>query len=138
MSEANRSIFQHFLDEVVERGSLSVIEDVISPQFLNHDPRLPHLPPDLEGEKRFFAELHTSFEGLEVHVQELRAFQEVVVCRSTWSGMHVGSFAGLPCARRRVSLEVVDILKFRNGFLMERWGLLDHWHLLNQLKGDQT
>ena len=56
-----------------------------------------------------------------------------MVTRKTFHGTHSGELMGIPPTGKPVSIQVVDILRLRDGKVTEHWGEVDMLGLLQQL-----
>ncbi len=130
MSEANKSIVRRFVEEVVNRGNLGAVDQLLSPDYQDHDVLLPGSPGGLEGAKRLYALLHAAFPDLEVEILRLVAEADRVALHSRWQGTHRGEFAGLAPSGRRFAFENLELLRLRRGLITEHWSLLNHAQLL--------
>ena len=54
-----------------------------------------------------------------------------VVTRKTLHGTH--EFMGIPSTGKRVAFDVIDIVRYGNGQLVERWNVVDQLGLMRQL-----
>lgn len=59
--------------------------------------------------------------------------QDAVVVRQRAEATHVADFLGIPATGRRVSWEVVAMVKVRNGRVVENYTILDLWGIHRQL-----
>ena len=73
-----------------------------------------------------FADWHTTIEAV---VEG----QDAVVVRQRAEAMHVADFLGIPATGRRVSWEVVTMVKVRDGRVVENCTMLDLWGIYRQL-----
>jgi predicted ester cyclase len=73
-----------------------------------------------------WADLHTTIEA----VVET---QDAVVVRQLVEATHVADFLGLPATGRRVSWEVVIMVRVKDGRVVENCTLLDLWGIYQQL-----
>lgn len=53
--------------------------------------------------------------------------------RITVHGEHVGTFMGIPPTGKRISLEIIEIIRVENGKIVERWNQRDWLGLFGQL-----
>ena len=53
----------------------------------------------------------------------------------TISGTHRGEYFGIAPTGKRVTFNSTDIIKVRDGFMVEHWGAADLFGLTRQLKG---
>jgi predicted ester cyclase len=56
-----------------------------------------------------------------------------VVTKKTVSATHTGEFAGIPPTGNRVELTYVDILRLRDGRIVEHWLSMDQLTFMQQL-----
>jgi predicted ester cyclase len=59
-----------------------------------------------------------------------------VATQKTFTGTHTGEMYGIPPTGQRVSLQYVDILRLRDGKIVEHWLALDQLSFLQQLGVD--
>ena len=59
--------------------------------------------------------------------------QDAVVVRQRAEATHVADFLGIPATGRRVSWEVVAMVKVRDGRVVENYTILDLWGIHRQL-----
>src|SRR5437764_1381191 len=79
-------------------------------------------PPGIEGIRNLFATLHNAFPDAHVTLDDVLAEGDKVVVRSTLSGTHQGTFMGIPATGRHVSITGIDIVRMRDGKMVEHWG----------------
>jgi len=73
-----------------------------------------------------WADWHTTIEAI---VQG----QDAVVVRQRAEATHIADFLGIPATGRRVSWEVVTMVKVRDGRVIENCTMLDLWGIYQQL-----
>ena len=56
-----------------------------------------------------------------------------VVTRKTFHGTHTGEFMGLPSTGNAISVDVIDIVRVRDGKFVEHWNVLDTLVLMRQM-----
>lgn len=59
-AEENKSLVRRFVDEVQSQGNTDLIDEICSPEFVNHSIP-PGLPPDREGIKQLTALFRQAF-----------------------------------------------------------------------------
>ena len=155
MSEVNKAIVRRFMDEVVNRGDLGALDELVAPNFLEHGALIPGAdsgldeaasnavtrPTGRESAKRQYALLHAGFPDLRVTVEDYVAEGERVALRSVWRGTHRGEFLGVAPTGRIIALENLELLRLQRGQIVEHWSLMDEHTLLGLLgafpkKGD--
>jgi predicted ester cyclase len=77
--------------------------------------------------------LFEAFPDLHVEIHDLLELGDKVVTRKTFHGTHDGDFVGLAPTGRNVAWNVIDIVRFREGQMVEHWDVIDIFGLLQQL-----
>lgn len=122
MSE-NKSAVLRFNKEVIERGDERTFRDLIAPEFVNRTAP-PGSPNGPDGMLHTFNRvLRPAFPDLEVEIHEQIAEGDKVTTRKTIHGTHRGELLGIPATNRRISIDVIDIVRLDNGRYVEHWGL---------------
>jgi steroid delta-isomerase-like uncharacterized protein len=83
--------------------------------------------------RQAFQMFHTAFPDLQVTIQDILADGDKVVAREQWTGTHQGEFMGMPATGKQVAFNVIDIVRFAEGKLVEHWAVSDTLALLTQL-----
>lgn len=130
--EQNKAAVKRFYDEVVNQARMELIDDLVAPNFIEHE-QFPGLGNDREGLKQFFQMMRTAFPDLRIDAHDLLAEGDKVVARATMSGTHQGEFMGVPATGRKISVAVVDLVQFEQGKAVAHWGLTDTMSMLQQL-----
>lgn len=131
-TEQNKALVRRLVDEVFNRRNVSVVEELVSPDFVEHEV-IPGLPPGREGAKQMFAMIHGAFPDFKGTIEDLIAEGDKVVLRWTWTGTQKGEFMGLAPLGKQMSIGVIDILQFSDGRAVAHWGQMDGLGLMQQL-----
>jgi predicted ester cyclase len=81
-SEENKAKTRRFMEEVLNKGNMQVVDELIAPNFVEHDP-FPGQAPGVEGLKQAMVALRQAFPDLHVTVDEMLSDGDKVVIRST-------------------------------------------------------
>ncbi len=131
-AEQNKTLMRRFYDEVVNRGNLDMIDELASPDFVDHEAS-SGLAGGREDVKQFLSMLRIAFPDLRMNVEDLIAEGDKVVARATMTGTHQGEFAGIAATGKTVNVAAIDIVRFADGKLAEHWGVTDAASLMEQL-----
>lgn len=126
----NTEVMRRFYDEV-NAGNLGIIDELIHDDLIEHDPIAP--TPDKEGVRQFFAMSLAAFPDMRIQVLRTIAEGDLVAAHCLFEGTHEGEFMGIPPTGRRISVPVVDIVRFRGGRAAEHWGVTDTGVMMQQL-----
>jgi steroid delta-isomerase-like uncharacterized protein len=133
MSEAeNKTIARRFNEEVWGRGDQAVLEELLDPDFVDHD-ALPGQAPGREGHKQILIAFHSAFPDLNVTTDEILAEGEKVVSRWTARGTHQGELLGIAPTGNGVTIKGIDVLRVAEGRIVERWAQFNSLEMMQQL-----
>jgi len=132
-AERMREIARRWIAEGWQKGDVGVVEHLHSPAFGDHDPA--GRPADNEGFKQGIASLFAAFPDLDTVIQELVIDTQsgTVAVRWTATGTHRGEYLGAPASGREIRFKGIEIIRIRDGRIVERWGEWDGIDLLVQL-----
>lgn len=130
--DANKALSHRFNDEVKNCHRLTAIDELLSPDFVNHT-GIPGFASTREGVKAFFAYFVGAFPDLTCAVHDMIAEGDKVVDYFTLAGTHRGEFMGIPATGKRVSFKGMHIFAFDQGKITGHWNVLDLLSLMMQL-----
>ena len=122
------------LGEAVSTGNLQVLNEIFAPNVIENDPA-PDQGKGPQGFIDFFTTLRTAFPDLKVTVDQLVQDDHNIAMAYKIHGTHKGDFLGIAPTGKTISARGVQIAKFANGKIIERWGSSDELGLVKQLGG---
>jgi predicted ester cyclase len=132
-TDQNKATVVRFNKEFIEGGSLEAFRQILAPDFVNRTAP-PGAPTGPEGVAYFFNQfLKTAFPDLTVAIHDQVAEADKVTTRKSFHATHQGEFFGIPATQRPVVMDVVDIIRLRDGQFVEHWGLVDWQSVMAQL-----
>jgi predicted ester cyclase len=120
--EQNKALARRIIDDAFNGHDVSVIGQLIAPEFRSHNPRVPPGPQGLEVFARAFIDGFADFAG---SIREVVAEGDKVVVWIDWRGTHTGTFAGVAATGRHIEFSTVEIFRFADGKLAEHWDVVD-------------
>lgn len=129
--EINLAASQH-LGELVNAGAFDRLGEVFAPGVVDHDPA-PDQGPGVEGFRNFFTTLAAAFPDAHIDVDATVADDEQVAIAYRLTGTHQGDFLGVAPTGRRMEARGVQLARFQDGKIIERWGSSDELGILRQL-----
>jgi steroid delta-isomerase-like uncharacterized protein len=132
-TEQNKAAARRIYDECFNKGNLAAVDELVDPGTTDHNPTIPNQAPGAEGFKQLLTTFRTSFPDLHFTVEDIIAEGDKVVVRWTSTGTDTGGFAGMPPTGITAGTSGIDTLRFANGKVVERWGVVDFLSLLQQL-----
>ena len=131
-AQDNKALVRRFVDEVQSGGNISLIDEICSPEFVNHSAP-PGVPADCEGIKIVTAMFRGAFPDSYFTVEDMIAEGDKVATRKTFHGTHEGEFMGIPPSGRSVSMGLIDVVRIDDGRVVEHWSVGDSLGLMQQL-----
>lgn len=135
MSQQDNITATKQLGEAINSGNLEALRGVMAPNVIDHDPA-PGQGPGPEGFIQFFSTFRAAFPDLNITVDHMVADDDNVAIACTVTDTHQGNFLGVPATGQRISARGVQIARFQNGQIVERWGSSDQLGILQQIGAD--
>jgi predicted ester cyclase len=132
--EENKAIVRRFVVEGVIGGDLSVIDELCSPECLNHS-AVPEARHGTDGIKRVVGFSRAAMPDQRWTHEMIIAEGDLVVIHgireATWQAE---GFRGVATPKgRRIAVELVHIFRVRVGKIVEHWAVRDDLGLMKQL-----
>ena len=127
---------QEKFGEAVNTGKLEMIREVVAEDVKDHDPA-PMQGPGPQGFIDFFSMMRSAFPDFKVDVAHMVTDEENVSFAYTVTGTHQGEFMGLAPTGKSFKVRGMQIGRFEDGKLKERWGSSDELGILKQLGADK-
>lgn len=132
-TQENKALVRHMLDEMNNQGNIAVIDELVAPDFFEHEDLPPGVPRDREGVKQVFTMYHEAFSDIHASIDDLIAEDDKVVVFMTVQATQIGEFAGIPPTGKRITVQAIDIFRMADGKVREHWGITDRLAMLQQL-----
>jgi steroid delta-isomerase-like uncharacterized protein len=132
-TEQNKALVRQMVEEVFNRGNISLADKFLAPDFVEHEQLPPGVPSGREGVKQLTAMFRSVFPDFKATIDDMIAEGDKVVIRQTWTGTQKGEFMGIPPTGKRVSFGVIDIIRIADGKFVEHWGQMDSMGMMQQL-----
>ena len=124
MSEQNKAIVRRVLEELFERGDLGAADDLIHPEFVNHEAP-PGNPQGPEGLKETVSWLRGLWGPMRAEIEDEIAAEDKVVARVIMHGRHLGEFLGRPPTGREFATKQIHIWRLEDATVIEHWSVRD-------------
>lgn len=118
--------------EAVSSGNLDELKELVAEDSVDHDPA-PGQQAGPGGYIEFFGMMRKAFPDLNIAVEQLVADEDNVSFAYTITGTHIGDFMGMPATGKKIKARGMQISKFKDGKMVERWGSSDELGILKQL-----
>jgi steroid delta-isomerase-like uncharacterized protein len=118
--------------EAVNTGKFELFDQIVAPDCVDHDPADGQVPGPA-GYRMFFSGMRTAFRDLGVTPEIIVQDDDTVAFAYTLTGTHNGPLGKIPPTGKKVKIRGLQISKFKDGKMVERWGSSDERTLLSQI-----
>lgn len=131
--EKNTAAMRRFYDEVMAKGNMKTIDELVADNFVEHYTPTPDSPKDKAGLKQMMGMFRMGFPDLQITIEDIIAKGDKVWAYTTMRGTNTGEFMGMPATGKKIAVKGLDIVRFANGKAVEHWGLNDDLAMMQQL-----
>ena len=134
MSEENKTLSRRVVEEVLVAGNLDVVDEIISEDYVHHDPAMPEEGHGHESLKEFASMYRLAFPDVHVEIEDMIAEGDRVATRWVASGTHEGELMGISLTGgNRVTVAGTTIDRLVDGQIEETWDYYDALGMMRQL-----
>jgi steroid delta-isomerase-like uncharacterized protein len=132
-AEENKALARRVLEEMFNKGNLDVADELLTPDYVDHDPGLPEDVRGPEGFKEYVSMYRSAFSDIHLEIEDQIAEGDRVATRWTGTGTHDGDLMGIPPTGNRVTMPGMEIVRISGGKLAEGWENYDLMGMMQQL-----
>jgi len=134
-TEANKAIVRRWVDKVLNKHDLTILDALAAPDVINHAVPVAELRHGLDNFKRGIGSLFISFPDHHMEVEDMGAEGDKVWFRGTRSGTHLGPgpLPGIEPSGKHVAVQHIHILRIESGKIVEHWAVRDDLGFLQQI-----
>jgi steroid delta-isomerase-like uncharacterized protein len=129
MATDNMGLVRRFVEEVWNKGDLSVIDELVSDKYVGVEPMI--------GDVRGLAALReqvqmfrAAFPDLRLTVEDIGMSGDRVFMRWTGRGTHRGALMGIPPSNNRGEIRGISVQRISGGKIVEQYESYDSLRLL--------
>ena len=123
---------QEHLAGKINEGDVDAAVEAFAEEAVDRDPA-PGQSSGREGFREFWTTLTTAFPDAHIEPRHEVADEDHVVVAYTLTGTHQGEFQGIAPTNKRIEVNGIQIGRFEEGKIVERWGSSDELGILRQL-----
>jgi steroid delta-isomerase-like uncharacterized protein len=131
--EANKLISRRLIEEGLNNGRYEVIDELVAPRFVNHDPSATGDMSGRDGLRQLIDVYRTAFPDLRVSIEEQLAERDLVASRWSARGTHQGPILGIEPTAKQSTVTGITIDRIEDGKIVESWNNWDTLGMLQQL-----
>ncbi len=131
-TEENKQVVLRFNKEFLERGNNEVLKEIVAGDFTNHT-AAPGVAKDVSGLIYFVGMLHKAFSNMHIDIHDQLAENDLVATRKTIHAIHTGEIMGHAATGKAIEMNVIDIVRLRDGKYVDHWGRNDIMQVIQSL-----
>ena len=120
------------MGEIVAAGDYDRLTEVLADGLVDHDPA-PDQPAGPEGIGVFWTTFKQAFPDVALSPVQVIATDDFVTAVLDVSGTHTGEFLGHAATGKTFTVRGIQVGKFTDGKMTDRWGSTDVLGILQQL-----
>ena len=133
MSHDPEIVARRLIEEGFNQGNLDVCDELAANELVEHQNFGPRHAPGPAGVKAVISSLRRGFSDFRLEIEDLTVDGDKVWLRMAGAGTNDGPFMGHPPTGRRMRTDVFDVIRVRDGKMVEHWGVPDRLGTLFQL-----
>jgi steroid delta-isomerase-like uncharacterized protein len=102
----------------LNEGDFSVIDEVISDDFVEHE-AVPGIEPTKAGVRQLFEMFHSPFDGASFEVDTMISEGDKVVAMCRMTGVHQADFMGVAASGQTINVGTAEQFRFEDGKVVE-------------------
>ncbi|CAN5618307.1 hypothetical protein BH23CHL2_BH23CHL2_24900 [soil metagenome] len=131
--ERNKALVERYYGEL-NRGNLSIIDELIDKEFVAHDPNLPDdLREGIDGLKQTIERSRAAIRDQRIDLDDVIAEQDLVAFRIKVFGYLDRDWDSDYAGGQEIAFTGMGMVRIADGQIVEGWYNFDHYGLLQQL-----
>jgi predicted ester cyclase len=132
MTDALTKTYITAFETAMNNPEVKDFSNFMSPLMVDHAPWPGHTP-DVTGFAAGLSEMRSSFPDLQVKVNRAVREGDLLAVHLNISGTQLGPFMGKPPSGKTFNVEAMDLVRLREGKIVEHWGVMDAAGMAQQL-----
>lgn len=131
MSEANGTVVRRFVDEVINNGDYSAMQELVHRDYVYRSP-----DQEFRGQEALealFTAYRSGLPDLNASIDDLVVSGDKVVISIVLSGTHTGDLMGIPATGKSIKVHAMVLSRLEDGKIAEEWEILDMLGMFQQL-----
>jgi len=135
-SQSDIEIVRRVLEQGFGGGDLSVVDEHVAADFIEHQAGADGRAPEGRGPeavKGTIRGLHGSFTDMRFIIDDIVEVGDKVWVRARARAVNTKPIMGRPGTGKDIEIDVIDVIRMRDGKLAEHWGVADRLGMMQQL-----
>jgi len=130
-TKSNVDRMRYFVEQVQQGGRFELIDSLVHAEYRNHTVE-PGQADDRDGVRATMVAMHAAFSDLTVRILHCVGDADFVATHKVFRARHTGTWFGVPPSGNQVEFRVMDLVRYRDGQMVEHWAIADALTLLRQ------
>lgn len=131
--EQTRQVIVRYFESVWNRGEVDALDELLTPDYVNHSPSTPDPRPGPEDLKPIVRAMREGIPDLHYEILDLVASPDKAAVHVRVTGTHEGTLFGIPATGRRIDVRQMQVEWLRDGRICRHWRVTDELGLMRQL-----
>jgi predicted ester cyclase len=131
--EENKAIVRRFYAEVMGKGNIDVLKELMVEDFTDHGETLFGSPPNRDVLQMGLEGMHNLFQDFNVFIEDMIAEGDLVGVRGTMRCKNTGAWLGAKAQGNMLEWKGHAIFRIENGKIKERWFNSDSLNVVMQM-----
>lgn len=118
-AEENKAVTRRFLEEIFSAGNLELVDELFAPNYVLHDPAIPHELCGPEGIKQYVAMYRAAYPDMHFTIQDQIGEGDEVVTRWTGQGTHEVELMSIAPTGSVVTVTGIELDRIADGKIEE-------------------
>jgi steroid delta-isomerase-like uncharacterized protein len=133
MSEANKSLVRRLVEEAINKGNLSIVDEILTNDYVYREPTVGERR-GRAGYRELITMYRNAFPDIKLTIEEQITEGDKVVTRTNGTGTHRGELFGTAATGKHVSgVQGMFVTRIANGKVVEETVIYDALGMLRQL-----
>jgi steroid delta-isomerase-like uncharacterized protein len=124
IEEINKESIRRCTEEVFNKGNLSAIPEVFSPEFVEYSPG-GQILKGLENLKQMVEMSRNAFPDMHYEIEDMFAEGDKLAVRYTFTGTFKGEIMGMSPTGKKFKISSAYLCHMKDGKQLEVWGYID-------------
>jgi steroid delta-isomerase-like uncharacterized protein len=126
-------VVKRWWEELWNKGNIALADEIVSPNYTNHDPASPWVPSGIDGCKTLITSYRTVFPDIHFAIEQQFAAGNSVVSHWRCTGTHRAEVLGIAATGKAIETEGISILHLENGKIRHQTTVWDALGMKQQL-----
>lgn len=123
MESLNKAVVLRFNKEFIGQGNLESFKEIMDDAFVNRT-AMPGIDNGQQGMIYVINDvLRVAFPDIKVTIYDQIAEGDKVTTRKAITGTHTGPLLDIPPTHQKITIDVIDIVRLKDGKYVEHWGI---------------